>query len=357
MKVLFFGSYDPASPRTRVLIKGLLANGVEVRHANVGPRRLPFAYASLVRRFDPDVDAVLVPHPGHHFVPLARALARRQRLPVVFDALVSLYDTFILDRKVAGPRSFGALHYTLIDRLSCACSDVVFLDTDQHVAYFRERYGIPLERLRRVPVGSDDEVFRPRPKTGTAGTFLVGFVGTFIPLHGLEHIVRAAKRLEGTPDVRFAILGRGQTYPEITRLARELDARNVTFLDPRPYEDLPEFLAAADVCLGIFGDTAKAKRVVPTKAFDILAMAKPLLTGASPAMEELGFKDRLNARLVKMGDAEAIADAVLELREDQTLRRHIAEDGYALFRERFTPPVIGATLKSVIEEAIEKRAG
>jgi len=353
MKVLFFGSYDPGSSRTRVLAKGLLQNGVEVRHGAVGPRRLPLAYAALAPRFDPDVDIVLVPHPGHHFVPLARVLAKPRRIPVVFDAFVSLHDTFVLDRKAVGPRSLGALHYEFIDRLSCALSDVVLLDTMQHVRYFHETFGTPVERLRRVPIGSDDEVFRPLPKARAGGTFLVAFAGTFIALHGLEHVIRAAKLLERTEDVRFAILGRGQTYPEITGLAKQLDVKNVSFLEPRPYEAVPEFLAEADLCLGIFGDTAKARRVVPTKAFDVLAMAKPLVTGMSPAMQELGFEDRRNARLVEMGTPAAIADAILELRGDEALRRKIAENGYSLFREAFTPKVIGASLKSILESAVE----
>jgi len=168
-----------------------------------------------------------------------------------------------------------------------------------------------------------------------------------------RRVARAFATCLDAAGVRFAILGRGQTYPEITGLAKQLDVKNVSFLEPRPYEAVPEFLAEADLCLGIFGDTAKARRVVPTKAFDVLAMAKPLVTGMSPAMQELGFEDRRNARLVEMGNPAAIADAILELRGDEALRRKIAENGYSLFREAFTPKVIGASLKSILESAVE----
>lgn len=357
MRVLCFGSYDPANQRTRVLLRGLDLNGVEVRHCNVGPGRLPVAYGGLTRRFDPDVDALLVLHPGHHFVPLARALGWRRRIPVVFDALVSLYDTFVSDRKIVERHSAGSLRYALTDRVSCGCATTVVLDTNEHLRYFHETFGIPLSKMRRVPVGTDDEVFHPIAGPPAEPGFDVCFVGTFIPLHGIEHIVRAAKLLEDESGIRFTIIGRGQTFPEMAALARDLGVRNVDFEDPVPFEALPQALSRADVCLGIFGDTDKARRVVPGKAFNALAMAKPLLTGSSPAMEELGFRDRVNARLIEMGSPAALAEAILELREDETLRRSLAANGLALFRERFTPRAIGATLKAVLTEALETPAG
>ncbi|MEA1905113.1 MAG: hypothetical protein U9M97_04450 [Candidatus Hadarchaeota archaeon] len=49
--------------------------------------------------------------------------------------------------------------------------------------------------------------------------------------------------------------------------------------------------------------------------------------------------------LVETAKPKAIANAILELRVDERLRKRIAKNGYALFREKFTPRVIGATLK------------
>lgn len=356
MRVLCFGSYDPANQRTHVLLRGLELNGVEVRHCNAAPGRLPTTYAELVRRFDPDVDALLVLHPGHHFVPLAKALARRRGIPVVFDALVSLYDTFVSDRRIVRPRSVGALRYALTDRLSCRCATTVVLDTNEHIRYFCETLRVRESKMRRVPVGTDDELFHPMVAPREGSGFRVCFVGTFIPLHGLEHIVRAAKLLEDHREIRFEVIGQGQTFPEITKLARDLGLQNVDFEAPVPFEALPSILARADLCLGIFGSTDKAKRVVPGKAFNAIAMARPLLTGSSPAMAELGFRDRENARLVEMGDPGAIASAILGLQEDEGLRRKIGANGFALFREHFTPQAIGATLKAVLAETIEGRA-
>jgi glycosyltransferase involved in cell wall biosynthesis len=44
----------------------------------------------------------------------------------------------------------------------------------------------------------------------------------------------------------------------------------------------------------------------------------------------------------------------LELKDDERLRRRIAEGGYALFKEKFTPKAIGKRLKEVIEEVASR---
>lgn len=348
MRVLFFGGYDPASPRPRVLAKGLARNGVEVVHCRTTARRMPFAYLDLSRRFPRGLDAVLVCEPGQHFVPMARWLARTERTPIVFDALFSEYDTYVFDRRTVGRYSLGALRYFGIDKLSCALADRVIVDTDLNARYFHRTFGTPAERLSRVFVGSDDDVFRPGGRPRDNGTFLVTFVGSYIPLQGVDHILRAAKILGSEADVRFLLIGRGQTYPSAVALAARLGLRNVMFQPSVAYEDLPRLLSGSDVSLGIFGDSEKARRVIPTKVFDALAMGKPLITGQSPAATEAGLVDRENAYLVEMSSPAAIAQAIRDARSDDGLRAEIAERGHRLFQDRFTPTIIGAELKRLI---------
>ncbi len=350
VKVLFFGVYDPAGSRPRVLVKGLALNGVEVAHCRTTARRLPFAYLDLMRRFDDDVDVVLVCTPGQHLVPIARWLVGRQRIPIILDAMYSEYDTYVNDRRTVRRYSVGALRYYAIDRLSCHLANTVIVDTELDAGYFQRTFGMRPARFKRIFVGSDDEVFVPLPKSNDDGTFRVGFVGGFIPLQGVNYIVQAAKILEREADVHFFLVGEGQTYPAAIELATRLNVRNVTFQPWMAYESLPAFLKNSDVCLGIFGDGDKAKRVIPTKAFDALAMAKPLITGDSPGAKEAGFEDRENAFLVEMRNPSAIARAILDAKSNNGLRRHVAEQGHRLFKQRFTPKIIGATLKAVLEE-------
>ncbi|GAG73250.1 unnamed protein product [marine sediment metagenome] len=80
-------------------------------------------------------------------------------------------------------------------------------------------------------------------------------------------------------------------------------------------------------------------------------MKKPVIVGNNPANREL-FENRKNALMVEMADADALADAILELKENEELRERIAEEGYKTFREKCTLEVIGKEIKEIAERLI-----
>jgi glycosyltransferase involved in cell wall biosynthesis len=171
-------------------------------------------------------------------------------------------------------------------------------------------------------------------------------------LHGLEHVVRAAHVLEGRgEDVRIDIAGRGDTARAIRQLANELGTRSVRFLGRQPYADLPRLMADSHLCLGIFGTSAKAQRVIPNKVFDALAVARPVLTGDTAAAREVLVHGD-NAYLCPPGDPDALADAITALKLDGDLRARIANRGHALFRERFSIDALSRDVTAVVLDAI-----
>ena len=79
------------------------------------------------------------------------------------------------------------------------------------------------------------------------------------------------------------------------------------------------------------------------KTFQFIAMRKPTVTGDNPANREL-FEHRKNAFIIEMANAEALADAILELKNNEVLRRRIAEEGYKTFNKRSKPIIIGKNI-------------
>ncbi len=112
---------------------------------------------------------------------------------------------------------------------------------------------------------------------------------------------------------------------------------NVRFIDWLPFDALPIEIAKADCCLGgHFSDIEKAKRVIAGKTFQFIAMKKPVIVGDCPGNREL-FSDRQNALFVGMADADSLAHAILELKNDANLRGRIAEAGYETFMKLAQP--------------------
>ncbi len=350
--VAHVGHFDPGYARNRIMAKALTRAGATV--VTVADRRA-FVHRTprLLRELaHTSADVVLVGFPGHSEVALARAIGTRARVPVLFDAFVSRYETGE-DRGTAPPGSVRAVSNLLEDRLVCALASRVVCDTDAHADYFASRVGVPRRKLRRVWVGSDDDVMRPAPFR-EATPFRVFVYASFIPLHGLEHVVRAAHLLDRAgEELRIDVVGSGATEDAIRALASDLRVRNLHFLGRRAYHELPGEMAASDVCLGIFGTSPKAARVIPNKVFDALAVARAVVTADTPAAREV-LTHAENAWLCRPGDADDLVAALLALRDDPAARRQIARRGHETFVEQFSIDALSRTLSTIVLEALDR---
>ncbi|KPK54897.1 MAG: hypothetical protein AMJ63_01705 [Myxococcales bacterium SG8_38_1] len=365
MRVCMFGTYEAGYDRNQVLMRGMREAGIEVVECHVplwesmryktsafkGPAqyvviatKLALAYAQLAVRylFAPPHDIVLVGYLGHFDVFPARLLTWLRRKPLVFDAFVSLYDTSVEDRKVFRRGSLGATLLRLIDRWSCKLSNLVLLDTNQHIEYFCEEFDLEPSKFQRLLVGADPAYAEGEPVTPREDRFVVLHYSKFAPLHGMPYILDAANQLRDDPEIVFKIVGGGQTFAASKAYAERLGLENLELVPWLEPEQLRQAMREAQVCLGIFGDTPKAQRVVPNKVYQCLAAGAAVVTGRSPASEEL-LVDREHALLCEMASGNAIADAILDLKRSPALRQRLGENGARLFREQYTPRTLVET--------------
>jgi glycosyltransferase involved in cell wall biosynthesis len=387
---LFLGGYDPAYQRNAVIRKGLVAHGDAVAECPADPSfkvwlRYPLLLAKIAARAHAGTrthartdalpptprfplrraGAIYVPAFCQKDVPLARFLATLVARPVVFDPLASRYETKILDRRRRPADSLTARWNRWIDAMAFRLSDLVLADTAAHAAYYASAFGIPSRKFVIVPVGYDDVLFDPdrvapssagvtasapaRPSAPAAGTaFTVLFFGSFLPLHGVDTVVKAARAVRRLdPAIRFRFVGSGDTWAHARALASDLGATNCAFEPWVPLAALPALVASADLALGIFGRTAKARRVVPHKIFQSLGMRKPVITARTPAVEEF-FAHGEDLWLCGEPYSETLADAVIRLRSDAALRARLAAGGYRTVKERFTPAAVVSRLRGAV---------
>jgi len=349
MRVAFFGAWDAGYPRNRILHDGLVGSGVMVTDVRVRERRAVFRWPALLAAWwrAPRTDAVFVPCFRHKDVPLARALAGRR--PVVFDPLVSRWDTLVGDWAIHGAGSAQARWNRGLDRWSLTRADAVLCDTWAHGRLFAE-LGCDERRLHRVPVGAERAFFDLAPPAHDASVPVeLLYVGGFLPLHGVPLLVDALARLERDatlPAWRATLVGRGIDYDAVR--ARAVALARVRFTGPRPYAELPATVAAAHVVLGAFGTTAKAGRVVPHKVWQGLAAGRAVVTGDGAGVREW-FEDGVHALLVPRGDADALAAALARAIRDAALRARLGAAARARAAEHGTPEVLGMALRTVFE--------
>jgi glycosyltransferase involved in cell wall biosynthesis len=167
-----------------------------------------------------------------------------------------------------------------------------------------------------------------------------------MPLHGADVIVEAAALLDHDPEIRFVLVGAGQTKAAVVERARALGCEHVSFVPPCQGDDLRALLCSADVWLGVFGDSEKTKVVVPNKVVDALALGKPLITADTPAIRRV--LDSTQVRTVPARDARALADEIGALHADATARAALANAGRTAYEARFSP----AALRSEVSEIV-----
>lgn len=352
LTVCYFGHYDSDYPRHRVLKKALRRAGAEIVEVNDHSLGLARYLKLFTKSLRCHFDLMIVAFPSHTDMPVARVVCSLKRVPLIFDALISGYDT-ILDRQNAHPKSLTAKKTYWIDRMACQLADIILLDSQASIRYFVEAFRLQERKFRRLWVGADDDILRPCPYPSDNLPFTVFFTGTFIPLHGIEYIINAAKILEERGEaIRFVIVGSGQTFQKITDMASDLAVSNVQFERPVPYEQLPQLMSQAHLCLGVFGTSAKAGRGVPLKILIALASNRPVLTGDTPAIREV-FSHGDNIWLCPVGNATALADSIVELKQCPDLRVKIARQGHELFLREFSIEAIMKDVVPIVQELYE----
>lgn len=356
------------------MIEGLRRNGVEViecheslwhgiedrvEAASGGWMRLSFlkrvlqTYTRLLRKYRQlgDYDVMVLGYPGQFDVPLARVLTWLRGKPLVLDVFMSVY-LIAWERGLTAQSRLTARLLRAIEWLACRLPDLLILDTEDYVAWFQENYGINPARFRLVPTGADDRIFRPIEfHERDNNLFRVLYYGTFIPNHGVETIVEAARLLHHDPEIHFELVGEGPDKARAEALAKAYGLTNITFTGWMDQKELLHKIAEADVCLGVFGTTPQSLMTVQNKIYESLAMRKPVITGDGPAIgRQMVHGEHLY--LCRRGDPVSLAEAVCVLKTNPALRRSLAERGYELYRQRYDLEHNGARFVAHLREAV-----
>ncbi len=218
-------------------------------------------------------------------------------------------------------------------------------------------------KMAVVPNGVDLDFFRPGPQDNEVrrryvpdGGFLVSYVGTHGMAHALDTMLDAAALLKDRGGVRFLLVGDGAEKERLVARHREMGLRNVDFVEQQPRTALPAFYQASDACLVPLRKTPLFQAVLPSKMFEIMGMARPILLSVEGEAKEL--LDEAGAGLsIEPESAGALRDAIVRLADDPELCRRMGEKGRAYVETHYSRSALAARYVAILEELLRERKG
>ncbi len=268
------------------------------------------------------------------------------RAPVAFDALILKMVTgkplvyelndlatfareFGYNRVVASLTEFGERQ--LVHR-----SNKVVAMTQGVKSYLVENYHVPNSKVVVIGNGANTDLFQPmdmaaaRAKSGLkADGHFIGFIGTFAPLLGLEHLVECAPMvLEHHPEAKFLLVGGGPLGTHIRELVAQKNLNHAfIFAGPVPYHKVPEYINACDITATHISETrVKELGMSPLRIYESMACGRPVVTGDHPGLREC-IGDTGAGILVLLDDPVELAKAIIKLLGDKSLREKMGRRG------------------------------
>ena len=150
-----------------------------------------------------------------------------------------------------------------------------------------------------------------RKQFGLDDQFAVLYHGDVSPNRGLEVAIRAFALLRGAdlePMPVLIVLGDGTAQASLEQLAENLNAP-VRFVGRVPYDDVPPFVAMADVALMTLPDHKDWRYQFPLKFAECMASGTPVIVSDIPAFAQVAG-DSPAVMYVREVTPEAIAEKV-----------------------------------------------
>ncbi|PIE41292.1 MAG: hypothetical protein CSA49_04080 [Gammaproteobacteria bacterium] len=270
---------------------------------------------------------ILLPFSKNQFI---KNFSKRKK--IINDFFISNYDTYVYDRKKITKMNPRAWLKYMQDWVNFRFSYYLLSDTQSHFDYWQSLFGKYTGKHMVLPVLADTRIYYPPEKQEKTPVVKILFYGSFIPLHGIEKILTALDKMEKN-GLKFqaTLLGNGQTYSQMKALKEQLATDQVDMNGEIIDEiALAEIIRNNDIILGIFGDSKKARSVVPNKVYQATACKKCTVTMKSDALLEFYHQDDL---VTCDNTSDDLAKTLENLIENRELIDLFAEKGFLRFQE------------------------
>ncbi|MCL4721309.1 MAG: glycosyltransferase family 4 protein [Gammaproteobacteria bacterium] len=308
--------------------------------------------AVLVARSLPRADVAVSTSP-QFFCGLAGFLVSRlKRVPWVLE-IRDLWPESIVTVGAMQKENIAIRALRWLESFAYRKADAIVSVTESFVPHIEACGGAG--KVTVITNGVDLEFFTPSEDTaqlarefGVAGRFVAAYVGTHGLAHGLDTVLLAADRLRDDPDIAFLLAGDGAERGNLLRKRDAMRLGNVFIVGQQPKERMPAIWALTDVSLVLLRRRAAFESVIPSKIFEAMGMARPIILGVRGESQRI--VERAGAGLcIEPENDQALADAVRALARDRGHARALGLAGRRYVEENYDRRRLAARFESLLE--------
>lgn len=232
-------------------------------------------------------------------------------------------------------------------RVARQLEDIIVVSSSTRDDIVRD-FGVEPERVSVVPLGIDQETFRPRAHIPRDPNQLISAASADVPLKGQRFLVEAyAKLLQTRPNLKLTVIGKPREGPT-KELAKTLGvADKIKYISDLSHDEMGEAYCSAAIAI-----TPSLYEGFGFPAAEAMACGTPVVVTDGGALPEVVGDAGI---IVPRGDAGALADAIADLLDDETKRNELGMKGHQRAAERYHWDRVAEKYESVFIKAIEKR--
>ncbi|WP_400262001.1 glycosyltransferase family 4 protein [Sphingobacterium sp. SG20118] len=303
-------------------------------------------------------DVVIVTSPPLFVGISGYLIALFKRLPMVFE-IRDLWPESAIDTGVLTNKWVIKMAYW-IEKFIYKRANLINVLTPAFYNTLRDKKGIPIDKMVMIPNAADFSLSETilskfnreefREEHGLTEHFVITYVGAHGVANHLEQILDAGKLLEDT-NVLFLLIGQGMEKNRLMERAKEMNVKNVRFLDPVPKSEVFKFIIASEMGASVLKKVDTFKTIYSNKTFDYFSCKTPILMAIDGVSREL-LEEAKAGSYVEPENKMEYDRVIREYLNDMTRLTVEGENGFNYAKSNFDREVLAKKYLLEIEKIV-----
>jgi lipopolysaccharide/colanic/teichoic acid biosynthesis glycosyltransferase len=290
--------------------------------AGVGVRRVDLVWGT-----SPPIFQAL----GAYFV------ARLTRVPFVLE-IRDLWPDFAV---VTGVLRNPVLIFVSrrLERFLYRSADLLIVNSPAYVDWVIDRDAAP-QKVVLIPNGVDVSSFDggngadAREAMDIGDEFIVMYAGAHGLANHLDLLLDAADRLSDRDDILIVLVGDGRDRLRLMQRVTTEGLTNVRMIPAVSKAEMPDYLAAADICIAALEPVPLFDMTYPNKIFDYMAAGRPTVLAIDGVIRDV-IEEASAGTFVRPDDPDGVAAAIARYEGDRDICLSEGENARRFVKERF----------------------